>query len=407
MTAVYDVTVDLEANLGGPRGDRRWLPIQVRDALDRGEGPVLFGRRTRGVVGVPACPLTANAAWVSAMAGYGFDVLTRKTVRSVAREAHPFPQWLIGAARPGGGDSAGDGGGDVGDVGDVGVTLDPAGAGPASSANSFGVPSPEPRVWQADLESCLEVVGSGQVVIASVMGSPELYAGADLVDDFVRVALLAAAVGVRAVELNLSCPNTLHAQGHGTNDPLCADAAAAAEVVEAVRAELPARVGLVAKLSDLPPDPLADVLARIAPAVDAVAGINAVQRPVVDAAGAPAFGPARARAGVSGAAVREQGLAFVRSVRRHRDALGADFAIFGMGGVLTVDDVTAFLEAGADVVQSATGACLDPGLAERHRAAGHAGAAGGDVVVQTGAARSTGADTPTGADVSTGAGGVR
>ncbi len=364
---VYDTAADVGHNLGGPRGSLRWQSIQVREALDDGTGPTLFGRRLRGVVGIPACPLTADAAWVSAMAGAGFDVLTHKTVRSREHPAHAFPQWLLGSAvevpgadalvvRPGVGEHGVDDQG-LGDQGD-----------PVSSANSFGVPSPAPAVWQADLESCLEVLASGQVLIASVMGSPEVHAGPALVADFVRVARLAAEVGVSAVELNLSCPNTLHAGGTGVNAPICADPAAAADVVEAVRAALPARVAVVAKLSALPTPLLVEVVARIGPAVAAIAGINAVQRRVLDATGRPAFGPAREHAGVSGAAVTEAGLAFVRTVRSVRDASGAGYAIVGMGGVLTVEDVAAQLAAGADVVQSATGACLDPDLAERSRA---------------------------------------
>lgn len=364
---VYDTAADVAHNLGGPRGPLRWQSIQVREALDDGTGPTLFGRRLRGVVGIPACPLTADAAWVSAMAGAGFDVLTHKTVRSREHPAHAFPQWLLGRAvevpgadalvvRPGGGaDSGGAHGGG-------------AGGDRVSSANSFGVPSPTPAVWQADLESCLEVLASGQVLIASVMGSPEVHAGPALVADFVRVARLAADVGVSAAELNLSCPNTLHPGGSGVSAPICADPAAAADVVEAVRSALPARVAVVAKLSALPAPRLAEVVARIGPAVAAVAGMNTLQRRVLDATGRPAFGPARVLAGVSGAAVTEAGLAFVRTVRSVRDASGAGYAILGMGGVLTPDDVAAQLAAGADVVQSATGACLDPDLAERCRA---------------------------------------
>lgn len=363
----------MAANRAGPRGILPWLPTDRRTVPPGSSS--LFGHRLRGVVGVAASPLTANASWVSALAGAGFDVLTRKTVRSSAHPAHPFPQWLLGTA--------------VADrsravPGELPVRLDPLGGGPTSSANSFGVPSAEPAVWQADLEACLRSLGRGQLLIASVMGSPEFYSGPDLVADFVRVARLAAAVGVPAIELNLSCPNTLRpgtgrtdgsAVGAAANEPLsareplCADVEAAVAVVEAVRAVLPSHVALVAKLSVLPAEVLHTLLGRLAPAVSAIAGVNAVQRTVLDAAGGPAFGPARARAGVSGGALKAQGLEFVRAVHLRRRELGADFAILGMGGVLTPADVRAYLDAGADVVQSVTGACLDPGLADAARVA--------------------------------------
>lgn len=363
---LYATDLDTAANVAGPRGVLGWLPIEGRNVPPG--SPTLFGRPVRGVVGVAASPLTANASWISALAGAGFDVLTHKTVRSLARPAHPFPQWLLGTARSEPGASV-DG---AEATGQRAVVLDPLGPGPASSANSFGVPSPEPAVWQADLRRCLRALGRGQVLMVSVMGSPELYSGADLVADFVRVARLAAQTGVAAVELNLSCPNTLHPDGSGANTPLCADPSAAAEVAGAVRAALPPSVALVAKLSVLAPEALADVVGRLAPHVQAIAGINAVQHTVLDPAGSPAFGPERARAGVSGAAIFEQGLDFVRAVRDRRSALGAAFAIIGMGGVLTVADVGAYRAAGADVVQSVTGACVDPALAMRVRLAGGA-----------------------------------
>lgn len=364
MTPVplYATGLDMAANEAGPRGVLGWLPIGGRN-IPPGS-PTLFGRPLRGTVGVAAGPLTANASWVSALAGAGFDVLTHKTVRSHPRPAHPFPQWLLGNASPQAPPRV------DGEPADAGVVrLDPSGDGPVSSANSFGVPSPEPAVWQADLRACLRALGRGQVLVASVMGSPELFSGADLVADFVRVARLAAQTGVAAVELNLSCPNTLHADGSGANAPLCADPAAAAAVTEAVRDGLPSSVALVAKLSVLAPDVLADVVGRLAPHVQAIAGINAVQQRVLDPAGNPAFGPERVRAGVSGDTVRAQGLAFVRAVRERRTALGAGFAILGMGGVLSTADVGDYRDAGADVVQSVTGACVDPALALRVRLA--------------------------------------
>lgn len=369
-TPLYDTGADVRPNFAGPRGVLPWLPADQRTVPPQSQVR-LFGRRIRGVIGISASPLTANASWVAAMAGAGFDVLTTKTVRSRAWPAHPFPQWLLGTAVP---DRAvisdvDRAGADPGGCLALAIRLNPRGAGPVSSANSFGVPSPEPSVWQADLGRARTALGTGQVLIASVMGSPELYSGADLVADFVLVARLAAQTGVAAVELNLSCPNTLHLDGSGANAPLCADPAAAAAVTAAVRAALPSSVALVAKLSVLAPDVLADVVGRLAPQVHAIAGINAVQRPVLDPAGNPAFGPERIRAGVSGGTILQHGLDFVRAVRARRAELGASFAIIGMGGVLSTADVRSYRDAGADVVQSVTGACLDPALAQRVRLA--------------------------------------
>ena len=70
----------------------------------------------------------------------------------------------------------------------------------------------------------------------------------------------------------------------------------------------------------------------------------------------------RVKRGVSnsGAPVRE---ASNRVIRQLRAALGADFPIVGVGGVLSGADAVAKLEAGADVVQLYTGLIYQgPGL---------------------------------------------
>ena len=66
--------------------------------------------------------------------------------------------------------------------------------------------------------------------------------------------------------------------------------------------------------------------------------------------------------GVSGSAIRELGLDFITEVTRLRHETHAKFSIIGMGGVMTEEDVLAYRQAGADAVQSATGACLNPEL---------------------------------------------
>ena len=47
-----------------------------------------------------------------------------------------------------------------------------------------------------------------------------------------------------------------------------------------------------------------------------------------------------------------------------RKKMGADFAVIGVGGVMTPGDFMEYKNAGADVVQSATGAMWNPELAQ-------------------------------------------
>lgn len=44
--------------------------------------------------------------------------------------------------------------------------------------------------------------------------------------------------------------------------------------------------------------------------------------------------------------------------------MGKDFAIIGVGGVMTPEDYLEYKNAGADIVQSATGAMWNPYLAQ-------------------------------------------
>lgn len=66
-----------------------------------------------------------------------------------------------------------------------------------------------------------------------------------------------------------------------------------------------------------------------------------------------------------GNAIRGAGLDMVRQARRHREKLGFDFAIMGVGGVIRPGGE--HREAGANAVMSATGAMWDANLAREWR----------------------------------------
>jgi dihydroorotate dehydrogenase len=352
-TPPYDVLGSYRDNQTTPVGPR--LP----------ERPVAAGRRWRVLgrevgfpIGVPACVLNGGEQWVRHFAANGYSVLTYKTVRSRAHEPNPQPNWVFAAretaSRPPGAAAE--------------VTADPwdwvaPGSPDVSTVNSFGVPSPAPDEWVPDLERSLAAVGDDQLLLVSVMGEDLDGAGlAALADDFVRTARLAQEAGAPVVELNLSCPNTLDRSAAGVKPPLCLDADAATAVVEAVRRALDDRTGLVAKLSWLDEPALAALVPRLAPLVDGVAGINTLQSRVRRSDGAPTF-PGRELAGLSGVAVRDSALDFTRRLVALRAAGGHAFDVLAMGGVTDPGSFEALFAAGADAVQSASGAFADPYLA--------------------------------------------
>ena len=114
--------------------------------------------------------------------------------------------------------------------------------------------------WALDVENTRNQLADGQVLIVSVMGSPDATNDPSLViRQFAAAAERACEAGADIVEVNLSCPNT------GGQGVMCRDAAMSARVVEAVRAKLsPSRTPLLIKISYLEQPLLSDLLAQCA-----------------------------------------------------------------------------------------------------------------------------------------------
>ncbi|TFV66812.1 UNVERIFIED_ORG: dihydroorotate oxidase [Bacillus sp. AZ43] len=343
----YDVLGSFRDNLARPLG-----PVPAARPSAGGRRWRVLGRDVGFPIGVPACVLNGSEAWVRANLARGFSVLTYKTVRGREHPPNEQPNWTFApretASLPPGGAAE-----VVSDPWDWVAPGNPA----VSTVNSFGVPSPAPEEWMADLERALAAVGDDALLLVSVMGE-----GEDLAADFARTARMAEEAGAPVVELNLSCPNTLDRSAGGVKPPLCLDPDATVAVVEEVRRALDDRTALVAKLSWLDEPALAALVPRLAPLVDGVAGINTVQSRVRRSDGAPTF-PGRELAGLSGIAVRDPARDFTRRLVALREANGATFDVLAMGGVTDPASFEALFALGADAVQSASGAFADPFLA--------------------------------------------
>ena len=57
---------------------------------------------------------------------------------------------------------------------------------------------------------------------------------------------------------------------------------------------------------------------------------------------------------------------FIEKLVRIKKELNADFTICGVGGIMTAEDFTERLNAGADIAMSATAIMWDPFLAQRY-----------------------------------------
>ncbi|MBL3716524.1 dihydroorotate dehydrogenase [Lactococcus garvieae] len=177
-------------------------------------------------------------------------------------------------------------------------------------------------------------------IIANVAGSEQY--------DYVAVCnKIGAAPNVKAIELNISCPNVKHGgQAFGTDPKVAHDLVKACKEV----ADVPLYVKLSPNVTDI---------VEIAQAVemagaDGITMINTLmgmrydlqtRKPIL----------ANITGGLSGPAIKPVALKLV-----HQVAQAVDLPIIGMGGVMTAQDVLEFYLAGASAVAVGTANFSDP-----------------------------------------------
>ena len=349
----YDVSRSYEDNYEqGPFG-------AFAEALKDGNGADAAGTTSEGAsasflgqpvnlpFGIPAGPLL-NSRFTTAAFRMGFDLATYKTVRSRAWGCNPFPNVLAvhpksadGSLTPGSAEL------------DEGVLADTNYEQPISIYNSFGVPSQSPDVWQPDMRAAIEAAGPGQVLVPSFQGSRvEGMSEEEYIADHATTARLVKETGAKLMVMNTSCPN----EGH--NRLLCHNPLLVGRITEAVKQEI-GDIPLMVKLAYIPSDDT----------VQGYSTINTISAKLVDANGNQALpGAGRDRSGVCGNAIRGAGLDMVARLAAIREKLGLDFAINGVGGVVSPADYQAYRDAGADSVMSATGAMWDAELAHKIKA---------------------------------------
>ncbi|PID99477.1 diguanylate cyclase [Candidatus Saccharibacteria bacterium] len=231
-----------------------------------------------------------------------------------------------------------------------------------SITNSFGVPSPDPDVWTADLPAAIAGAGKGQLLIMSVVGTIcEGFTAEEYYDDFARAAQLAKTAGAQVVEINLSCPNV------ASEGVICYSRDAVVEICKRTKAAL-GTVPLVIKVGYYTHDQqtvLEDIMRDVSPYIAAVSAINTLQGTIVDENGEQALpGEGRLKSGVCGAGIAWAGLDMVRRLDALRRQEGCHYEIIGVGGVMTPADFAAYRAAGADLVQAVTAPMWKPLLAQ-------------------------------------------
>lgn len=319
-----------ESNEPGVAGDWDFCGLRVHSPLGIAAGPLLNGR------------------WILYYASLGFDVLTYKTVRSRHRACYPMPnlQPVVPAC-----------------VCDGEGTLQSSADMQGSWAVSFGMPSKSPDLWHADVEATRRALPANKILSVSVVATPEDdWTLDDVAEDFARCAKWAVESGADCVEANFSCPNVASADGQLYHQPESAGAVAA-RLRQAVENK-----PLLIKIGQVTGETAATDLAQaLAPHADALVMVNCIAAKIVDAQARPLF--EGGRRGIAGEAIRDavydQVRLFARVIRQRQLKL----RLVGVGGIATVREVQAHLEAGSHAVQLATAAMLDPQVGLRIRRA--------------------------------------
>lgn len=316
-------------------------------------GYSFLGHKINSPFGIAAGSLPTSRH-TSAAFRYGYDVVVYKTQRSGIFPCNPFPN-VVGIQLDG----------DLTlekmqepQLGTLDFTNDIS---KLTITNSFGVPSRAAEIWGEDFKHAAGNVGKGQLLIMSVVGTIREGTSADeYYDDFALAAREAKESGAQVVEINLSCPNV------ASEGVICYSKDAVYEICKRTKQAL-GDTPLIIKIGYYTLEQqelLEDIIESVHEYVACISAINTLPAIVVDEAGEQYLpGDGRLKSGACGAGIKWAGIDLVRRLDLLRKAKNYTYEIIGVGGVMTVDDFTDYRKAGADIVQSVTGAMWNPELA--------------------------------------------
>ena len=306
----------------------------------------LLGYQVRSRLGI-AAGLLLNSRWIEAYSSLGFDLLTYKTVRSSYRPCYPLPNWVF-----------------VSDDGQINGPIyyresPPEDTSAVTSSVCFGMPSMSPDVWRPDVARAKEALRDGQLLIVSVVGTPEAgWGGEEMANDFAECAAWAVEAGADIVEANLSCPNVCTAEGSIYLDP---------EFSRGVATTVRSRIGkvpLLMKVGYFEEESLMrSFLQAVSAAVDGVTMVNGLTRPVLYPDGRPVFGSDYVQAGVLGRSIHRASVQSVQMAKRIARSEGLDLSVLAVGGASVLADIKDFFDVGADAVLMGSSPMYCPSLA--------------------------------------------
>lgn len=312
----------------------------------------LLGKKLNSPFGISA-GILLNSRWVETYAKLGFDLLTYKTVCSAKRECYPLPNWVfVDCPQP------------LNEFDDIPLTayLHPQETiKTLTSSVCFGMPSTAPDIWLDDVAKAKEALSEGQLLIVSVVGTPDEEGSViDLANDYAQCAAWAAEAGADVVEANLSCPNVCTAEG-----AVYQNAEATRIIGERIK-EVIGKTPLLLKISSLHDQPAYETFLQLTePFADGIVLLNCVSRRVHDEHGKPIFGEGKERAGVLGWATYDICFRHAQLIVKAREQTGCKQVIIPVGGAVSPDSAKSYIQAGADAVLMGGAPVFDPYLAAK------------------------------------------
>lgn len=320
--------------------------LQFKKNVKQGQFSFL-DKQVNSLFGVPACILALNSKWVEVLSKLEFDIITYKTVRSGEWPPNNYPNWMYV-------DSP-----EQLSLQDLDKellgSLKPFPNQKISTANSFGVPSFKPEIWQEDFEKAKAILKPGQLLILSIMTSP--VEGITQVEDAKILGEYAAQTSAEVIEINFACPNT------GKHGLIYEDVELSVEICNKLKEVLGNRK-LLAKVGYYKnKEALKQFLQNSKGVIDGISSTNTIGMKIIDNDGNPAFKD-RETAGVSGWAIHNLAKEQLQTIMQFKEELSlSSLAVVGMGGISNPEDIKEYLDLDVSAVQAAAALWQNPYLA--------------------------------------------
>lgn len=233
-----------------------------------------------------------------------------------------------------------------------------------SISNSFGVPSQNPEVWTKDFCSLLpysKTPGLHVVLSFQASNKEELASKIETKNLFFTDAQKTCELAINAtkhtgfslLEVNLSCPNEKH-------QPIYKDISSAVKLLSCIKQVLKEHknIKLIAKIGVLTKEEINVFLSEASQYIDAISAINTISADILTVDGKIVLGSKSISGGVCGNLILNQGLQVTELLAERREKLGLkkqELGLIGVGGVMNIDNFSSYINAGADLVQTATG----------------------------------------------------